>query len=154
MSEPAAPFECRSSVEKVRVGGDPFIRRRQTLRGEASRFSLVGFVNHRPAARKPPLGRNLDGFRKDVMTRYSSCPLPNERHRKPRRDAVKAERPRPGIGSTTSTPGFVTVWPDSYWRSTTHFRTHHCGRSAQALLKQSKSFIRWEQTRSKLPHFG
>lgn len=45
-----------------------------TANVEGRSFSLVGSVNHRLAARKAPLGRNLDGFRKDVMTRGSCVP--------------------------------------------------------------------------------
>ena len=83
-SQPTSTFECRSSVEKVRFGFDPFAEHPATANVEGRGFSLVGFVNHSPAARKPSLGRNLDGNKAQVVTCCdATLRFQSERHRKP-----------------------------------------------------------------------
>ena len=99
-SQPTSAFECRSSVEKVRFGFDPFAEHPATANVEGRGFSLVGFVNHSPAARKPSLGRNLDGSKGAHVMRCDAVSglRPYERYRKSHQDVAKADRPSLGVG--------------------------------------------------------
>lgn len=93
-SQPTSTFECRSSVEKVRFGFDPFAEHPATANVEGRSLSLVGFVNHSPAARKPSLGRNLDGSKGAHVMRCDAVSglQPYERYQNPARTQPKARR--------------------------------------------------------------